>query len=82
MKIQTGHIRQQRDLRDTAEARVVPIVVNSFRETLALLGVKTIGPATLNQYNPPWTLPFLRRNEIMIGIETTTLPAQSTTASR
>ena len=27
------------------------------------------GPATLAQYNPPWTLWFLRRNEVMIPIE-------------
>ncbi len=27
-----------------------------------------IGPATLAQYDPPWTLWFLRRNEVMIQI--------------
>jgi hypothetical protein len=27
------------------------------------------GPATLAQYNPPWTLWFLRRNEVMIPVE-------------
>lgn len=27
------------------------------------------GPALLNQYNPPWTLPFKRRNEIQFEIE-------------
>lgn len=27
------------------------------------------GPASLAQYNPPWTLWFLRRNEVMIPIE-------------
>jgi hypothetical protein len=26
------------------------------------------GPATLEQYNPPWTLWFLRRNEVMIPV--------------
>ena len=28
----------------------------------------TSGPATLAQYNPPWTLWFLRRNEVMIPL--------------
>ena len=26
------------------------------------------GEPTLNQYNPPWTLPFLRRNEIIVPV--------------
>jgi hypothetical protein len=28
-----------------------------------------IGPVSLAQYNPPWTLWFMRRNEVMIPIE-------------
>ncbi len=28
-----------------------------------------IGPATLAQYDPPWTLWFMRRNEVMIPVE-------------
>jgi hypothetical protein len=28
-----------------------------------------IGPASLAQYNPPWTLWFMRRNEVMIQLE-------------
>jgi hypothetical protein len=30
--------------------------------------LKTIGPPALAQYNPPWTLWFMRRNEVMIPI--------------
>ncbi|WP_226665058.1 SOUL family heme-binding protein [Microbulbifer aggregans] len=29
-------------------------------------GLKAIGAPELARYNPPWTLPFLRRNEIML----------------
>lgn len=29
-------------------------------------GIDPVGPPALARYNPPWTLPFLRRNEIMI----------------
>ncbi|MFV8782010.1 SOUL family heme-binding protein [Microbulbifer sp. SA54] len=29
-------------------------------------GLKPIGRPELARYNPPWTLPFLRRNEIMV----------------
>lgn len=30
--------------------------------------IQTVGELSLNQYNPPWTLPFLRRNEVMVEI--------------
>jgi hypothetical protein len=31
--------------------------------------IKAIGPASLAQYNPPWTLGPLRRNEVMVPVE-------------
>jgi hypothetical protein len=31
--------------------------------------LRMIGPASLAQYNPPWTLWFMRRNEVMIQLE-------------
>ena len=31
--------------------------------------LRAIGPPSLSQYNPPWTLWFMRRNEVMIPIE-------------
>jgi hypothetical protein len=37
--------------------------------TLAKHGIQHRGPLSLNQYNPPWTLPFLRRNEIMVEVD-------------
>ena len=31
-------------------------------------GIQPLGDPTLNQYNPPWTPPFLRRNEIIVAV--------------
>ena len=31
--------------------------------------LRAIGPVSLAQYNPPWTLWFMRRNEVMIPVE-------------
>lgn len=36
---------------------------------LLKLGLTTHGDWLLNQYNPPWTLPFLRRNELWIEVD-------------
>ena len=39
-----------------------------LRQFLAAEGIEITGEPTLNQYNPPWTLPFLRRNEIIVPV--------------
>lgn len=39
-----------------------------LRAVLNNNAIQIVGEASLNQYNPPWTLPFLRRNEIMIEV--------------
>ena len=31
-------------------------------------GIDITGEPTLNQYNPPWTLPLMRRNEIIVPV--------------
>lgn len=36
--------------------------------TLEESGIRIIGVPVLNQYNPPWTLPFMRRNEVSVEI--------------
>ncbi|MBC7543832.1 MAG: heme-binding protein [Candidatus Sericytochromatia bacterium] len=37
-------------------------------DILAAAGVKPTGEATLARYDPPWTLPFLRRNEVLVPV--------------
>ncbi len=39
-----------------------------LRARLAAEGIEPRGPGVLNQYDPPWKLPFMRRNEIMVEI--------------
>lgn len=69
-------------LRTTAPVRVAVLrfsglaqpddVAAKSRELLAEVKarhLRAIGPVSLAQYNPPWTLWFLRRNEVMVDVE-------------
>jgi effector-binding domain-containing protein len=47
-------------------------------ELVALLdrdGIAHTGPPMLAQYNPPWTPPFMRRNEVLIALTPESRPA-------
>ncbi|KAF9617245.1 hypothetical protein IFM89_035189 [Coptis chinensis] len=48
---------------------VVEEKVGKLKKSLEKNGYKVIGDYLLARYNPPWTLPPLRTNEIMIPIE-------------
>ena len=39
-----------------------------LRGFLIAEGIDITGEPTLNQYNPPWTLPFMRRNEVIVPV--------------
>jgi len=43
-------------------------------------GIEIVGEPALNQYNPPWTLGYLRRNEIIVPVKSGA-PIASDTAS-
>ena len=49
--------------KDDVAARTIE--VQKLAETHHL---RVIGPASLAQYDPPWTLGFMRRNEVMIPV--------------
>ena len=38
------------------------------------MNLKALGPAQLARYDPPWTLPMFRRNEVMVEVEDTKTP--------
>jgi hypothetical protein len=40
-----------------------------LRDWLARKGLRATGPAEVAGYNPPWTLPPCRRNEVLIPVE-------------
>jgi len=52
----------------TADEPLIREKTDEAREYLKLKKLPTIGEPVLAFYNPPWTLPFLRRNEIMFEI--------------
>lgn len=40
----------------------------ALRTWMSARGLQAAGPAQLARYNPPWSIPFLRRNEILIPL--------------
>jgi hypothetical protein len=49
------------------EARV-SAETEALRAWMIERGLQADGPAQLARYNPPWSIPFLRRNEILIPV--------------
>jgi SOUL heme-binding protein len=47
---------------------VVSARTDELKSALKPTNWKASGPATVYFYNPPWTIPFLRRNEVVIPV--------------
>lgn len=43
--------------------------IEELKTWLASQNLKAVGSPQLARYNPPWTLPILRRNEVMLQLE-------------
>lgn len=53
----------------SATEEVVKERVGKLREGLERDGVKVVGEFLLGRFNPPWTLPMFKTNEVMIPVE-------------
>ena len=52
-------------VRESSYAEKVELLSNYLKEN----GFKQQGAIKIARYNPPWTLPFFRRNELMVRID-------------
>lgn len=52
-----------------ADDKLVEKKLMRLKHVLQEAGYKVIGQHILAQYNPPWTIPFLRTNEVMLPVE-------------
>lgn len=53
----------------TATEQEVAEKVSKLREGLERDGIKIVGEYVLGRFNPPWTLPMFKTNEVMIPVE-------------
>ena len=66
----------------TAEPAAVAARSAELLETLQAYGFEAVGPASTWLYDPPWTIPLRRRNEIAIPItESSTAPGATSNTS-
>lgn len=52
-----------------ADDALVQTIVLKLRRSLEDGGYQVTGDFVLGRYNPPWTLPFLRTNEVMLPVK-------------
>jgi hypothetical protein len=52
----------------TANDNLIRSKTDELRKYTSDQKLATVGEPTLAFYNPPWTLPFLRRNEVMLEL--------------
>jgi hypothetical protein len=52
----------------TANDELIRTKTDELRRYAAAKKLATVGEPLLAFYNPPWTLPFLRRNEVMLEL--------------
>jgi hypothetical protein len=53
----------------TATTELLDAKTRELRDYAAAKGLKVTGEPMLAFYNPPWTLPILRRNEVLLALE-------------